>query len=138
MTCDDIVRRWLVTPDLAQRLVVMIREFEKITGHRLQIISGHRSCAEQYRLRREGRPAAPCELSTHVICPAEGADLRIPGVFPTSHIKQEFGAAAILAGLRWGGGSEEDDRGIPSDWNHVDTGPRDDSVARDYRDRWLK
>lgn len=36
----------------------------------------------------------------------------------------QFGLAANLAGLRWGGGSTVDDTGVPSDWNHLDLGPR--------------
>lgn len=129
----ELVEHWQLTHLLASRLIAMQCYFEDATGRDLVIISGHRTCQEQKELKYQGRPAAPCELSTHVIYPAQGADLRVPGVFPSTYIKQHFGAAATLAGLRWGGGSPQDERGIPSDWNHVDTGPRTDPVATAYR-----
>lgn len=124
---------WSIEPDLARRLCLMGEVFHQNTGHDLRIISGHRTCDEQKDLARQGRPAAPCELSTHTIYPAQGADLRIIGSFPAASLKQSFGAAAVTAGLRWGGGSEVDERGIPSDWNHVDLGRRTDPVAQAYR-----
>lgn len=126
--------QWGLDPELATRLLRMQEVFRANTPLNLQIISGFRTCEEQEQLAREGRPAAPCELSTHVACPATGADLRILGSFPGQNQKQAFGAAAATAGLRWGGGSSRDESGIPSDWNHVDLGPRQDQVAQAYRE----
>lgn len=114
-------REWRISLELSERLVSMATTFEG-TGHGLQIISGYRTCEEQQLLGERGRPAAPCDVSTHVSCPATGADLRVSG-FATRQLKLELGRAAQLAGLRWGGGSEIQD-GIPLDWNHVDLGPR--------------
>lgn len=107
--------------------------FRRETGHELQIISGYRTAAEQRELEAEGRPTAPVELSTHTVCPAQGADLRIVGSPPTTALRMAFGDAAVRAGLRWGGGSLRGPDGIPSDWNHVDLGPRQDAVAQQYR-----
>lgn len=121
---QQVVQRWGVSCELATRLAQMERVFQNDTGHLLEVFSGFRTCEDQERLRREGRPAAPCDRSTHTTCPATGADVRPQGVFPSDQVKQQFGAAATLAGLRWGGGSPTDDRGIPTDWNHVDLGPR--------------
>lgn len=90
------------------------------------MISGYRTPEQQEELIREGRPAAPVELSTHTTCPATGADVRV-ATFPTDAIKATWGRIATEHGLRWGGGSPRDDRGIPSDWNHVDLGPRQQS-----------
>jgi len=96
----------------------------------LQIISGARTPEEQARLEREGRPTAAYDLSTHAATDrsgcarlATGADLRSL-ITPTQTVKHHFGRAAFVAGLRWGGGSEFDENQIPSDWNHVDLGPR--------------
>jgi hypothetical protein len=89
----------------------------------LTIISGFRSPARQEELRKAGRPAAPVHLSNHTVCPARALDFRV-SVTPTPDVKAAFGAAAVRVGFRWGGGSPVDDRGIPSDWNHVDLGPR--------------
>lgn len=116
----QLARAWQLQQILAWNLVRMTRRLE----FAVSIISGHRSCEQQEALRREGRPAAPCDVSTHVVCPAQGADL-LPGVAPTNAVKARFGEAALSVGLRWGGGSPIDpETGIPSDWNHVDMGPR--------------
>lgn len=112
----------------------MDRLFRERTGHDLEVISGYRTPEAQKALAKRGRPAAPVPLSNHTICPARGADLRIVGAIPSQEMKKEFGRAAEDAGLRWGGGSARDADGIPSDWNHVDLGPRRDSIAEQYRD----
>ncbi len=123
-TCSQLVTDELIAPLLAERLGMMERIFRDMTDRSLTGISGFRTKAEQEALRARGRPAAPDELSTHRTCPATGADLRMNGL-PTTPLKKAFGEAAILSGLRWGGGSSRDpDTGIPSDWNHVDLGPR--------------
>ena len=117
-----IEQRFQISHELALKLVAMQREFSLP----LQIISGYRTLEQQDALREQGRPAAPDHLSTHRSCPATGADLRIVLPMPplsTHAMKLSFGAAARRAGLRWGGGSAET-MGVPSDWNHVDLGPR--------------
>jgi len=41
-------------------------------------------------------------------------------------MKAIWGRIAVMNGLRWGGGSRTsvEQAGIPSDWPHVDLGPR--------------
>ena len=116
----DLASWWGLSLELATRLVA----FTVLAGDLgLSIISGYRTCDEQTALGAAGRPAAPCGLSTHVSCPATGADLlTLP--FPVVSVKARFLAEGRLAGLRVGGGSPVDSLGIPSDWNHVDLGPR--------------
>lgn len=117
----SLAARWILDPRLAERLVMMAG----FLPFGLSIISGFRSVAQQMQLKEEGRPAADPAVSTHCSCPATGADLRIDGVEAGNYEKALFGAAAVSAGLRWGGGSPVDvSTGIPSDWNHVDLGPR--------------
>ena len=116
--------RWQITSSLGLKLM----EVDANLPFRVQIISGHRTDKEQIALGRAGRPAAPVDRSTHTECPATGADLW-PEVAPVVSVKALFGSAVVRAGLRWGGGSpvgslESDEPGIPSDWNHVDEGPR--------------
>lgn len=102
----------------------MIHDWEQQTRIGIQIISGFRTVAEQIELGRQGRPAADPSRSTHTTCPATGIDFRING-FVTTLMKARFGTIAVMNGLRWGGGSPVDpSTGIPSDWNHVDLGPR--------------
>lgn len=128
--------QWLISCELAEKLVQLNREVEWMG---LAIISGYRSVEEQIALGEEGRPAARPDRSTHTTCPATGADLWPLNVDPDSDgraipgrhipsgplpVKTEFGAAVRRVGLRWGGGSPEDMYGMPSDWNHVDLGPR--------------
>lgn len=115
----DIVRRWKVDPQVADMAVRMAN----LVPFGLSIISGYRSPERQNELIAEGRPAAPVGLSNHTTCPARALDFRVH-VTATDSVKAEFGRAAVLVGFRWGGGSPVDDAGIPSDWNHVDLGPR--------------
>lgn len=115
-----LASRWGISVELAQRLYRVAGE----VPYSLLIISGFRTAEEQEALRQEGRPAAPDDVSTHRSCPATGADVW-PGIGITGAVKAQLGAAAGRAGLRWGGGSPIDpDTGIPSDWNHLDLGPR--------------
>ena len=118
--CNWVVR-WRIDPRLGRALQTMQANFPTT----LSITSGHRTDAEQDALRESGRPTAPNNLSTHLDCPwATGADLSA-GVAADPAVKIALGLAASLAGLRWGGGSPVDpETGIPSDWNHVDMGPR--------------
>ena len=39
-------------------------------------------------------------------------------------MKVTWGNVTLSHGLRWGGGGPTDEAGIPLDWRHVDTGPR--------------
>lgn len=121
--CPDTVVAWRISPELALRLYLLDSAFRQSTGRELTIISGYRTCEEQMELAAAGRPAASCQRSTHVSCPATGADLRMDGL-PAASLKLELGRLARLFGLRWGGGSPSDSSGIPSDWNHFDLGPR--------------
>jgi hypothetical protein len=131
MNVCSLAWRWGIDPSLSLRLTRMA---EAIAPLRIGIISGFRDSAKQAELAsRPGSLAAADALSTHRTCPATGADLKLLGVgFPSRAHKVSFGAAATLAGLRWGGGSKLQD-GIPEDWNHVDLGPRMDEVAEAYR-----
>jgi len=45
------------------------------------------------------------------------------GAMASSEKKRFWGQMVEANGLRWGGGSPVDN-GIPSDWQHVDGGPR--------------
>jgi len=111
---------WGLADDLAFRLELLATRLE----FPISIISGLRTAAEQNDLREDGLPTAPNDLSTHLACPATGADLW-PGIAVTDVVKARLGAEATLVGLRWGGGSPVNpDTGIPSDWNHFDLGPR--------------
>lgn len=112
--------RWAITLELAYALRNMSGELP----FRLKIISGYRTAEEQADLAAAGRPAAPDHLSTHRSCPATGVDV-LPDIAVTNAVKATLGATAIRHGLRWGGGSPVDRQtGIPSDWNHLDLGPR--------------
>lgn len=115
----DIITRWKVTPEVAARALLLARA----APFSVSIISGYRSPERQRELADAGRPAAPVDVSNHTRCPATALDWRV-GVTVTDSVKAEFGRAAVFAGFRWGGGSPVDENGIPSDWNHVDLGPR--------------
>ncbi len=114
--------RWTISLELSRKLVAMA------TGipFGLTIYSGMRSAALQDSLREAGRPTAANDRSTHLSCPATGADVRFTtgaaNLEPQS--RAQFGLAAQMAGLRWGGGGSIGDDGIPNDWNHLDLGPR--------------
>ena len=110
---------WIIHPVLAVKLAAMAQ----LVPFGLSIISGFRTVERQLELARDGRPAADPSLSTHCSCPATGVDLRMDGVHAGNYEKTLLGGAAQKAGLRWGGGSPLVD-GIPTDWNHVDLGPR--------------
>jgi hypothetical protein len=109
----------LISPVLAAKLVAMAGEYPL----RLSIISGFRTRDHQLALAESGRPATDPDVSTHCSCPATGVDLRINGVSPGPYEKALLGEAAARVGLRWGGGSPAPE-GIPTDWNHIDLGPR--------------
>lgn len=114
----------MISRQLALPLSRVLVQWETETSIGIEVISGHRTPLEQDRLRAQGRPTASNLTSTHLTCPATGADVTILS-FVTSLMKARFGRIVIENGLRWGGGSKVDPTtGIPSDWNHVDTGPR--------------
>ena len=117
-----IAERWGIAVELAFKLVKMAGSIP--VG--LTIYSGLRSSAHQDQLRREGRPAADNDRSTHLACPATGADVRftLGAANIESQSRVQFGLAATLVGLRWGGGGPVDSSSIPVDWNHLDLGPR--------------
>lgn len=120
---DDAVAtaaRWSLDCEVVIRLQVLAK---MLGWAELWIISGYRTAEEQRELERAGRPTAPDNVSTHRSCPATGVDIRIAGVV-TDEMKLGFGRAAEASGFRWGGGSQRDPRGIPSDWNHLDLGRR--------------
>jgi len=116
---------WRLSPELARKLAFVMIDWQRETAIPMDVISGMRTRAEQQALIDSGRPAAPIHLSTHVMCPATGADVRMGYSFMTGMMKATFGRIVRMNGLRWGGGSPIDpSTGIPSDWNHVDLGPR--------------
>lgn len=116
----QLATHWLIAEQLARALVEMTREL----AFPLRINSGYRTAEQQQQLREQGRPTAPDNLSTHLTCPATGADVE-PAIAHTNYTIAEMGAAGVKQGLRWGGGSPTDpETGIPSDWVHFDLGPR--------------
>jgi len=118
-----LARRWTVALDTMDRVWLAAQDFSVETGRPVWIISGWRSREQQRRLSRKGRPTAADDRSTHRSCPATGVDISL-GPRPTGFIKATWGRFTLIYGLRWGGGSPVGDGGIPSDWQHVDTGPR--------------
>lgn len=113
-----LAQRWTISEELAHKLLCLASR----VPFQIQIISGYRTANEQEKLIRDGR-GAPEDRSTHRSCPATGADLW-PLVAVTTNVKGYIGAACTVCQLRWGGGSKLDEYGMPSDWNHVDLGPR--------------
>lgn len=116
-------QKWQISLKLARALVSMANNLPfSIAMH-----SGFRTAERQAELEEEGRPTASEETSTHRTCPATGADLTV-SIWVTNAVKLELGHAAVLAGLRWGGGSRLVEVihgiGLPLDWNHVDLGRR--------------
>jgi len=118
-----LAQQWGVDESVMQKVATAADLFLMLTRRPVWIISGFRTRLEQSRLGRSGRPAARDDLSTHRTCPATGVDISL-GVGVPRDIILAWGNLVELNGLRWGGGSEKDERGIPSDWQHVDIGPR--------------
>lgn len=121
----DIVERWRIEEELAQRVKVLAELFyDGRVG--IRIISGYRSPETQAALLAvPDSAAAPVDVSNHTICPARALDLD-PVIEATGPVKAELGRVARLAGLRWGGGAPVGQDGIPvkQEWRHVDLGPR--------------
>jgi len=114
---------WAVDPDVMRRVQRSADAYTQETASPVDIISGFRTRAEQAALGRRGRPTARDELSTHRSCPATGVDISL-GFAPTRVQKAIWGRIVTFNGLRWGGGGQVDEGGIPVDWQHVDRGPR--------------
>jgi len=114
---------WGVDEGVMEKIGTAADLFARFAGRPVYIISGFRTRREQSFLSRTGRPAAPDSLSTHRSCPATGVDISL-GVPVPSDLIRFWGELLELNGLRWGGGSPADDRGIPTDWQHADRGPR--------------
>lgn len=117
---------WQIDERLADRLSRAQQELP----FDLWIFSGSRSRSEQERVS-----TTPFARSTHADrredgCPrlATGADVQpiLPGIRLSTPAVAQMGAAFVRAGLRWGGGADVDEVGIPvgnERW-HVDLGPR--------------
>ena len=118
-----LAARWGVSERTMERVAMSAEDYYEETRFRPEIISGYRTQAKQAQLGRAGRPAAPDNLSTHRSCPATGVDVSL-GFAPTRVQKGIWGRIVVWNGLRWGGGSPVDDGGMPTDWAHVDSGPR--------------
>lgn len=119
----ELAARWGVSLDTIQRAQLAASDFFTETGRQVWIISGFRTVAEQNRLRRQGRPTADNDRSTHLSCPATGVDVSL-GARPSNFLKATWGRLTLIHGLRWGGGGAVAESGIPLDWQHVDIGPR--------------
>lgn len=128
-TPAEICDRWQVSPTLAFRVSGALTALEFFSGLEWRIISGFRTPEEQEELIRQGRPAAPVNLSNHTACPALAVDIEVAS-FPTDSLKAMVGDVAAQYQLRWGGGSPPDENGIPLDWNHLDLGPRSEAERR--------
>ena len=118
---------WQVDPVLMERVSRASQLFENFTRSSVWIISGYRTRFEQMDLGRKGRPTAADDRSTHRTCPATGLDISL-GPLPSADKKLFWGQMVESNGLRWGGGSQRGQDGIPSDWQHVDLGPRVSNV----------
>ena len=119
----ELAEAWGVVPRIMEKVVQAADIYLMQTKSPVWIISGYRTKSEQDRLGVMGRPTAPDARSTHRTCPATGLDISLGSVVDREN-KQYWGALVQLMGLRWGGGSTVDDHGIPSDWQHIDAGPR--------------
>jgi len=119
----DLAVTWGLDVTFASKLAVAVAQYEEQTRGTVFITSGFRTKQSQDRLRRQGRPTADDDRSTHRSCPATGADVML-GFAPVRVQKHIWGNVLFLNGLRWGGGSPMDENGIPTDWQHVDMGPR--------------
>lgn len=116
----ELAVHWTLDLRLATAIVNATRELP----FGVRVFSGHRTEEQEDELRKAGRPTAPPGCSTHTTCPATGADVE-PTIATTYRVQADFGAAMTRQGLRWGGGSPTDpETGIPTDWKHVDLGPR--------------
>jgi len=114
---------WGVDGSLMSRVFRAAELYENFTRSPVWIISGYRTRLEQLQLSRSGRPTAPEGRSTHRSQPATGLDISL-GTLPSREKRQFWGQMVEANGLRWGGGSDRDEAGIPFDWQHVDLGPR--------------
>ena len=119
-----LAKDWGVDEAVMTRVVAAAQMYSsEHRGLPVDIISGARTRAEQLKLKRGGRQVADPEKSTHLSCPATGVDISL-GLAPTREQISAWGTVAQIHGLRWGGGSPLEIDRIPSDWQHVDVGPR--------------
>jgi len=125
----ELAARWTVSETTMRRVSQAANIYRQRTGKKVEITSGFRTEAEQDALRRDGRPAAANDRSTHLSCPATGIDISL-GLGPSQFEIVTWGEIAMTQGLRWGGGGRVTQpvpgfpAGIPVDWQHVDRGPR--------------
>lgn len=119
----EIATRWGVDLRVMSALHTAAVEFEQETGRQVRIHSGYRTKAEQDALRARGRPAADDSKSTHRSCPATGVDITL-GIWPNVTLKAIWARILRMNGLRMGGGSPLGPDHLPTDWQHVDAGPR--------------
>jgi hypothetical protein len=119
----ELAEVWGVRPDIMQKVIQAADIYLMQTRSPVWIISGYRTWAEQQRLGTMGRPTADEDKSTHRTCPSTGMDISLGSWVPRDK-KEYWGSLVQLVGLRWGGGSKVDEHGIPSDWQHIDAGPR--------------
>ena len=119
----ELARRWKVDPWVMQRVWLSAIDYENETAGAVWIISGHRTVAQQNELRRQGRPTADNDRSTHLSCPATGVDVSI-AVAPVRAQIWIWGRIVRMNGLRWGGDSKLHEAGYPTDFGHIDKGPR--------------
>ena len=121
----ELMYKWGISYELARKLVTIAPIVQLHTAKEMHIISGYRTCADQAALEAQGRPAADCNVSNHTTCPATAVDIRlgVSNQLLTKVQKVIFGRIATENGLRWGGGSKFVDN-LPTDWNHLDLGPR--------------
>lgn len=122
----ELAHDWGIRPELASRIVTVQGELP----FDIWIFSGARSRKEQanYGLAFDRSTHADHDATG---CPrlATGVDMQpvSPGVRLSRPAVAQLGAAAVRAGLRWGGGAPVDDVGIPvgnERW-HFDLGPRE-------------
>lgn len=125
--CCALAQKWGVSIEVLVRVILAAIKFRGRLGRTVYIISGHRSAREQQTLRDQGRPAAADQLSNHRTFPATAIDVAFSGAPLSDSEKRIWGELVQEAGLRWGGGSPVV-AGIPSDWQHVDLGPRRQGV----------
>lgn len=122
----ELAESWQVEPILLHKIALAQAELP----FDLHLFSGARTRAHQERIS-----STPFDISTHANedamgCPrlATGVDVQpaLPGVRVIDSAAAQMGAAFVHQGLRWGGGADVEETGIPEGnerW-HVDLGPR--------------
>ena len=124
----SIEKDWRVDCQLSDIIAAILTEVDHETLRSPHVISGYRTRAEQAELKRRGRPTAPDDLSNHRVLPSRAVDVSL-GAVPSKDMKWALGRAIQRWGLRWGGGSKLDESDIPTDWQHIDFGPRPPGIV---------